>query len=387
MKKLLILSFAFFAIIGFNACSSEDDVVFVAQPDPEGISFTCSFSSSYLLTQTTLENTAERFVWNTVDYEVPTNEIYELQGSIDPEFNSFSLLGTTGENNVAITVQQLWDLAADAGLDNDPTTTDMPNSGQLYFRVVASAGTEGGMAVTSEVQALTVVILEAAEEEEPALPNFFLVGDATAPGWDPNNNNTPLFRDPENPAIFYFTGRFAGGAEVEGFKLLETTEWQPQWGLDNGSLSNSTLLGADPTAFPVTTDAYFTFTINMDEMTYTFEEYDASGVATYETIGFLGSATLGLYDTGADGWGADVDFTQSVFNPHVWYANNIELINGDIKFRAADAWDISWGTDSGALSDQTTPGGPNIPVTAGFYDIWFNDLDGRYILIPQVVVE
>ena len=57
------------------------------------------------------------------------------------------------------------------------------------------------------------------------------------------------------------------------------------------------------------------------------------------------------------------------------------LTDGEIKFRADDAWDVSWGSDT-ALSGFATLGGPNIPAMAGTYDIWFNDLDGGYILIP-----
>ena len=64
MKKLSILLFAFVAFISFNACTSDDDIVFVAQPDPEGIEFTNTFSEVYLLTSSTSNILAERFVWN-----------------------------------------------------------------------------------------------------------------------------------------------------------------------------------------------------------------------------------------------------------------------------------------------------------------------------------
>lgn len=62
--------------------------------------------------------------------------------------------------------------------------------------------------------------------------------------------------------------------------------------------------------------------------------------------------------------------------------SDVALIDGEIKFRANDAWDVNWGSDT-ALTGLGTMGGPNIPVAEGTYDIWFNDLDGRYILIPQ----
>lgn len=376
MKKFSTFLLTFMAVMGFYACSHDDDVVFVAQPDPEGISFTNTFASSYILTEATLTNLAERFVWNSVDYEVPTNENYELQASITSTFDVPVVLGSTAENNLAVTVQQLWDLAMDAGLDNDPGTP-APNMGSLYFRVVASAGTQGGMEIISETQTLNVVLPEATGEEEETFTYFYMVGDATAAGWSNNNNNTPLFRDPANENMYYFSGRFAGGASVEGFKLLEILGmWQPQWGVDgSGNLSNSTILGADPSAFPVDSDAYFTFEMNTDDMTYTFTQFDASGAATYPTIGLIGSAT-------PTGWDSDTDMVQSTFNPHIWYMSDVALIDGEIKFRANDAWDVNWGSDT-AMTGQGTMGGPNIPAAEGTYDIWFNDLDGRYILIPQ----
>ena len=313
-----------------------------------------------------------------IETDVPTNVTYELQGSTSADFENFTVLGATDGNNIAVTVQQLLNLAEDAGLDNDPET-EMPNTGTLYFRVVASVGTAGELAHVSEVQSLTVLLPESGGEEE-VFRNFYLVGNATPDQWNNNANNIPLFRDPTNPDLYYFTGKFNAGE----FKLLEVLgQWQPQWGLDNGTLTSSDILGADPGAFTVDTEGYYTLTVNVDEMTYSFEPYDASGAAVYETIGFLGSATAGLYETGADGWGADVDLTQSEFNPHLWYYNGATLADGEIKFRAADAWDINWGGDT-FPSGKATMNGPNIPVPEGTYDIWFNDLTGRYIFIEQM---
>lgn len=386
MKKLSLLLLALVVLTGFNACSSDDDVVFIAQPDTEGISFTNTFSPNYTLTRGTAENIAERFVWNLIDLEVPTNISYELQGSSIETFENLEPLGTTSGNNLAITVQQLLDLAEDAGLDNDPTTDDKPNTGTLYFRVVASAGTAGEMAHITETQALTVVLPEGEGEEEESFRNLFLVGDVTAAGWNPDNNNTPLFRDGENADLYHFTGRFAGGAALEGFKLVETNQWQPQWGLDGAEFTSSDILGGDPTAIPVAEDAYYTFEVDATEMTYSFELYDESGAESFNSIGILGSATIGL-GTGDDGWGSDVDLTQSDFDSHIWYANNVELQDGELKIRANDAWDTSWGANTALSGQAANNNDPNIPVVAGVYDIWFNDISMRYILIPQVVAE
>ncbi|OEY74062.1 SusF/SusE family outer membrane protein [Salegentibacter salarius] len=377
MKKFSILLLAFVALLSFNACTQDDDIVFVAQPDPEGIQFSNSLQNTYVLPSGNPDNLAERFVWNEVDFEAPTTISYELQGSASEAFDSYMVIGSTGSNNLGVTIGQMLDLAEEAGLDNDPET-EMPNTGTIYFKVRAFAGEGEGNALEefSEILSVNVELPEAEEEGEAPKMELYLVGDATAAGWDPANNNTPLFRDGENENIYYFQGRFAGGADVEGFKFLQTTEWQPQWGLSNGELTNSDILGEDPNAFPVEDDAYYSLMVNVDEMTYTWEAIDESAADVQTNIGIIGDST-------PDGWDADTNMTQSEFNPHIWYIQGIELVDGFAKFRANDAWDINWGSET-PVSGQTTSGGPDIPVTAGTYDVWFNTLDGRYTFIPQV---
>ncbi|MFO8146814.1 MAG: SusE domain-containing protein [Gillisia sp.] len=379
MKKLSILLLAFVAFSGIYSCSSDDDVVFIAQPDVEGISFTNSFNASYILTPGTATNVAERFVWNTVDFEVPTNITYELQGSTDTDFTNFDVMGTTGDNNLAVTVQQMMNLAKDAGLDADPET-DASNSGPLYFRVIAYAGDNAGNsnAQNSEVKSITVLLPEDAEEEE-VFKNFFMVGDAVAAGWSENNNNTPLFRDAENPNLFHFTGRFAGSADAEGFKLLEALgSWQPQWGLDGTSLSNSDILGGDPSAFPVDSDGYFTFTMDIDEMTWSFDSFDESGAATYDVIGLVGAGTSVGWP-GDDNPEPDIVLTQSDFDEHIWYAQGVELTEGGMKFRADLKWDVNWG--GGENFPSGIANGDDIIAQEGTYNVWFNDITGRYNFI------
>ncbi len=381
MKKISLFLIMIIAVIGLSSCEHDDDVVFVAQPDAEGVNFTSTFSSNYTLNPSVSANLAERFVWNDVDFGTPTNITYELQGSASQDFSSFDVIGTTSENNLGVTVGQMMSLAADAGLDNDPNT-EAPNTGTIYFRVIAYAGDNGGNAMnhTSDVASLNVILPEQGEEEEDMKMNLFMVGDATAAGWNNNNNNTPLFRSGEDDNIFYFQGRFAGGADVEGFKLLEVLgQWQPQWGGTDGMLAVNPGDASDPSAFGVDSDAYYNLMLNVDDMTYTFEEVDASGAATYDAMGVIGTATTGT----DEGWNDDMDMMQSDFNPHIWYINDIELFDGEMKFRANNAWDASWGAATALSGQGNNNNDPNIPVTSGTYDVWFNDLDGRYILIPQ----
>ena len=222
MKKLTLLFIAFIAILSFTACTEDDDFTFTAKPDPDGIAFMNQTANTYTLRAPNTDNLAERFVWNEVDFGVQTPVNYELQGAGKEAFSNYSVLGDVTENNLAVTVGDMLELANEAGLDNDPET-DAPNSGNIYFRVRAYVGTDAANVVeqTSDILSVSVTLPESSEGIE-LKRELYLVGDATAAGWNNNNNNTPIFRDGENDDIYYFDGRFAGGDGVEGFKLLES---------------------------------------------------------------------------------------------------------------------------------------------------------------------
>ncbi|MCM8568310.1 SusF/SusE family outer membrane protein [Gramella jeungdoensis] len=373
MKKFSILLLTIIALAGFTSCEHDDDIVFTAQPAAEELIFVNSFSSNYTLTSAVKDNLAERFVWNEVDFDAPTPVTYELQGSANADFSSFDVIGTTTETNLGVTIGQMMDLAEDAGLDNDPNT-DLDNSGLIHFRVrgYLGSGNETGLDTISNPVSLQVTLPEVGEEEETKL-NLYLVGDATAAGWNPDNNNTPLFRDPDNENIFYFTGYFAAGY----YKFLEGQAWAPMYGYDGSTLVyRPTEADPDPASIEVASAGYYTITVNVDDLSFSMDSYDASGATTYSTIGYIGNATPG-------GWDADTDMTQSSFNSHIWYASEVSLADGEMKFRAADDWAVNWGAGT-ELSGEAVQDGANIPVSEGVYNIWFNDLTGRYILIPVI---
>ena len=156
MKNIKFLTLLFIAILGFNACETEDDVVFIAQESD--LEFSNSFQAEYILTPQTASNLAERFTWESADAGVPTNFTYELQRSLTGDFSDAVAVGSTSANEIAVTVGDMLGFAAQAGLDNDPDT-EAPNTGAVSFRLRAFAGT-GGLETFSNGQALTVVLPE-----------------------------------------------------------------------------------------------------------------------------------------------------------------------------------------------------------------------------------
>ena len=92
-----------------------------------------------------------------------------------------------------------------------------------------------------------------------------------------------------------------------------------------------------------------------------------------------------MVGSGFNDWGnAGDDYSLTEVNPGIWVADNVELIDGEIKFRVNEAWDINYG-DTGA--DETLDaGGDNIAVTAGTYLIRLDLSEGgssMYSLIAR----
>jgi hypothetical protein len=184
MKNIKFLTLLFIAVLGFNSCETEDDVVFIANNSE--LSFSNTFQAEYILTQATAGNLAERFTWTSADTGVPTNLSYELQKSITGDFTDADAVGTTTANDIAITVGDLLSYANEAGLDNDPET-DAPNTGTISFRLKSVIG-DSGAPVFSAAQPLTVVIPEATINPTEAVcevETLYAVG-AGLPtaGWD-----------------------------------------------------------------------------------------------------------------------------------------------------------------------------------------------------------
>jgi starch-binding outer membrane protein SusE/F len=99
-----------------------------------------------------------------------------------------------------------------------------------------------------------------------------------------------------------------------------------------------------------------------------------TGWGQINSIGIIGSATPG-------GWDAETPMIQDDTNPNVWLLE-IELQDGEAKFRANDSWDLNWGATTFPVGEGTQ-NGPNIPVTSGTYRIVFNSESGEYFFDLQ----
>lgn len=363
MKKFSILLMAFVAFVGLNSCSSDDGVVFIAQPDTEGINFTNSFNESYILTPATSGNIAERFVWNTVDFDVPTNITYQLQGSTSADFSSFDIIGATGENNLGVKVSQLKSIATDAGFDND-AKTKAPNTGLIYFRVRAFAGTDGGNGLSemSVVKSITVILPEG-ESGVIELPKIFVVGsflNASGYGadWTPANG-VPLAASADGKTDY--EGFVYINVDSPEFKFLPSNEgWDGDYGdtgENNGDYSGAIEQEDEVNAgTPDGKGGYFLVKVNTGELKYSLTKTSWGLIGNATPTGWDSDTDM-IYDAESKTWSITLDLTKQ------------EAPDNGIKFRANDDWALNIGDKD---ADGTMEfGGDNMGISE----------DGNYTIV------
>ena len=164
-----------------------------------------------------------------------------------------------------------------------------------------------------------------------------VIGSATPGAWD---DETALTFDP-------VTSTWRGGVPcVAGeFKFRANHDW----GFNYGSTAANATLDAGGSNIPVTVAADYYFILDLSHPNaYTY---------TVDTWGLIGSAT-------PDGWNSDQNMTCDATNKALTIT--IDLIVGEFKFRANDAWAVNLGGDMANLTQD----GPNIPIaSAGNYTI------------------
>ena len=74
-------------------------------------------------------------------------------------------------------------------------------------------------------------------------------------------------------------------------------------------------------------------------------------------------------------WDSDVNMMTS--DGIIYRLQSYTFIDGEAKFRQDDSWTNNWG-GTGFPSGTAIPGGPNIPVAAGNYNVTFNINTGEY---------
>lgn len=254
------------------------------------------------------------------------NGIYTATITTTNDENWFKFYGATG-----FSTDDNWDLVNKyqygCQVNGDAATFNMLEWKDVKTPTIAGAGT---WIVTLDMINCTYTISK---------PILYMAGDAN--GW---------------AQIDYLAS--VDGSSFTGFMYLNQNGFkfcsEPNW---DGTNYGATFFSKEGDNIIMTEEAgYYKVEVDLSAKTYT--------LTPITTIGVIGDATEG-------GWDSDQDMTYIPYNsetkePGYWEIKDINLTAGAIKFRANDAWDISWGGDINSL---TTNNGGNITVEAGIYNI------------------
>ncbi len=360
IKKYSAFAFIGLFLLAFTSCDDNSEL-FTLSASPTAADLAPLPFTQLNLDPVNTANPAMTLNWKAADYGQQASIRYDIEFANDANFTSPVVSSSiTGQTSLTLSVAEINAAAGNAGL-NPFEWAD------LHVRVVSSLGTKNSVKVPSNGVSVSVY-----PYFNYTFNDYYLVGDATAPNWNNNDNNPALFRDPNDANVFYYTGRFAGGGH---FKVLQTKGlWQPQWGTDDGvTVGVNPGGGSDPERFPYgggtgIPEGFYTFTINFASNTFTFVPFNATGITSPGSLTIEGTST------------ANVSMTPLAFDGHIWYATGVRLTPGDVEFVTDGG--ARWGSAT-SFSGTSTDGGGKIPVIVeDDYDIWFNDLTGQYILIP-----
>lgn len=159
-------------------------------------------------------------------------------------------------------------------------------------------------------------------------------------------------------------------APGESFRFAEKANFMGQnWGASD-TPGQAELFGQNIVFGDENQEAFYDVVFNDRTLEYTFT------FVRFPSIGIIGSATPG-------GWDVDTDLED---NGDGTFSITLELVDGEAKFRANDAWDTNWGGTDFPMGIGTLEG-PNILVVAGTYNITFTPETGEYSFVEDAGIE
>ncbi len=309
--------------------------------------------------------------WNVSIDEVATDMSGELVADyavLSPGYGSLSGEMSVYELNKALTQICHW------------TEDSMPDSLTVYVRCVAQNHLFGHNNIYSNVVQLTVkpYYIKAPQEVYDV---WYLVGNCIGDGsWSNSLADLGVSLIPMYPAFdtdgTLMAGSMYAGYFPEGgqFKFVHVVgDWSEQLNYTNVKNPDSFLSDEDGDnhIIGIKEAGYYSIWIN-EYNKITIEKYEIAP-AVYSSISMLGSYqdwTLGNNLM-------NVVSTAPGLENHDWFANVTFDVYAELKFAADGKWDDNWGNSDFPYGIGYC-NGPNIPVKAGRYNVFFNDILGYY---------
>lgn len=342
MKKFSILIMAICAL-ALTSCDDDDQIFTVTEG--QGVELINSVSSVYTLTFDTKDNLAERFVWTSDDFGVPTAVSYELQADVaGGDFSAPQSLGSTSSNELGVTVEMMNNVAGALGLAPF-------QQANIDVRVVSSINADNTVA---SAPITLSVIPYTTESPKLWVPGNYAASSGYGADWTPDDPNTPFIQAVEFGSTDYEGYVFMNVASPE-FKLTLEQDWDEAYGdAGNGmlSLSGGNLTAPGP--------GYYKINVNTDP--------NGDGDTSDATIN-IAPTSWGIIGPGSHSadWGFDADLTYDQ-NLRVWAIEGA-MAADEFKFRSNDDWGLNYGMDDDGDGSLNENGGNFSQSAAGNYRV------------------
>jgi len=234
---------------------------------------------------------------------------------------------------------------SDRGYTIDPNLVNA-NDGDSNFQFVGTAGL-----YNLKIDTANKTITLGAPVIGPSISDWGVVGSGY--------NNWGAFADgafysSDDPSVIVSYVTLVDG-EIK-FRL--NNDWGTNYG-DNGGDNTLEINGAN---IPVTAGTY-KISVNINTLSYTIEPY-----------------SWGIVGSGYNDWGATPDARLTYDPVSNTFKVGVKLLDGEIKFRLNSDWGINYGDDG--ANGTIDNGGSNIAVTAGYYAITLDLVNGTYSIDP-----
>lgn len=299
----------------------------------------------------------------------------------------FTIMFTTTDDN------QYWKIIpqgnVDAGniwaVENNPKGVvgvekdgDDAMSGTLLTTTSKGEKANAGKIAKAGIYQMTINMMDYTYSIKQIAPEYYLVG--ALQSW--SNQNMSCLMTAETAMVQNFTTKWTGDANMKIWLGSDFGKWDNAFGSASGDGVNTAegklKAGGGAIVCPEK-GAYYTFTADFSTMTYKWTKLANQNPTEFKHVSLIGVG--GKWNDGDD-----IDLKQEA--PHNWYLAKQEIPAGGLKIRADHKWrdDGNWGFAEGQKFESkgtliTSGGSSNIPVPAGTYNIYFNDITGAYAFV------
>ena len=321
------------------------------------------------------------------DWKLNTNLKFAHSDADVYEDPVFTIMFTTTDDN------QYWKIIpqgnVDAGniwaVENNPKGVvgvekdgDDAMSGTLLTTTSKGEKANAGKIAKAGIYQMTINMMDYTYSIKQIAPEYYLVG--ALQSW--SDQNMSCLMTAETAMVQNFTTKWTGDANMKIWLGSDFGKWDNAFGSASGDGVNTAegklKAGGGAIVCPEK-GAYYTFTADFSTMTYKWTKLANQNPTEFKNVSLIGVG--GKWNDGDD-----IDLKQEA--PHNWYLAKQEIPAGGLKIRADHKWrdDGNWGFAEGQKYESkgtliTSGGSSNIPVPAGTYNIYFNDITGAYAFV------